>query len=424
MNKVLVFFLGFLSCLVLWGQQNKIVSVTFSGLKRTQGSYLERFLKVKEGDVVDTLALVTDAQCLRNLRLFSTIHYELKDTTGGQVAVFHCKEQWTLLPYINAGWSSSGFQLSLGAFDYHSFGRGVFLKAIYHYYQRHSLELAYRNPFHRSHNWGYGLEFARQNTIEPLYFSLGKSYYNFSTWKFGADWQYQLAFNHKIGLGAMYLIEDFKKNEAHNTMLTGDVPGPSERAFKKSLLKVYHQINRINYRYPYQSGFANKTFVEFTYAMPNGQWFYKIQNEFTWFRQIGPTQNIAVRSVLGIGHNRYDPFPVFVHDNYVNVRGVGDRIARGTAQVTFNVELRQTLYDIDWFSAQILLFSDFSSLRPSTQPLHTLLEKNNQQWFSGLGIRLSLDNYYESILRVDYGWNTTNVHLVNGGIVIGIGQYF
>ena len=61
-------------------------------------------------------------------------------------------------------------------------------------------------------------------------------------------------------------------------------------------------------------------------------------------------------------------------------------------------------------------------LRPAAASWQDWWNTSNQAVFGGLGVRLSLDNYYQSILRIDYGWNIKSQKA--GEFVIGIGQFF
>ena len=85
------------------------------------------------------------------------------------------------------------------------------------------------------------------------------------------------------------------------------------------------------------------------------------------------------------------------------------------------------LYDISWLSIQAVIFTDYSTLRQPAERWQTMFESNSMQVYSGLGIRVSLDNYYQTILRVDFGTDakTLGEQVFNdGGLVVGIGQYF
>ena len=156
-----------------------LVAISFEGLQKTEINYLNRFLHTSTNVAVDTQSLAKDAQCLRNLRFFSDINFSLRDTLGGKKAVFECKEQKTLLPYVNFAASQNGLTFSLGAFDFNSFGKGILLKGVYHYYQRHSAEFAFRNTYIKGSRWGGLLELAKINSSEPLYFDEGKLTYDF-----------------------------------------------------------------------------------------------------------------------------------------------------------------------------------------------------------------------------------------------------
>ncbi|MGB1206968.1 MAG: hypothetical protein ACPG5B_15085 [Chitinophagales bacterium] len=423
-----ILFLAFLYPISFLFSQNTEVesdslilkAIDFEGLQKTEIDYLIRFLHTSTNAAVDTQSLAKDAQCLRNLRFFSTINYSLHDTLGGKKAVFECKEQKTLLPYINFAASKNGLQFSLGAFDFNSFGKGILLKGVYHYYQRHSAEFAFRNTYIRGSRWGVLLEVARINSSEPLYFDEGKLIYDFDMLKLGGELQYELNFRQSVGVAYNYLTEDYLKNEKLSAANMNF--GLEEAHFNKHLFKTFYRLNRVNYAGQYAEGFSLSFCTEATFSQQDGRWFYKLMNDFRYFKRLGKSGNFALRHIIGISENSDTPFGQFVQDSYVNVRGIGNRVARGTAEMSLNVEYRQMLYDISWLSIQTVVFTDYSVLRPAATSWQDWFTTSQQAVFGGLGLRLSLDNYYQSILRIDYGFNIKEQKA--GEIVIGIGHFF
>ena len=79
--------------------------------------------------------------------------------------------------------------------------------------------------------------------------------------------------------------------------------------------------------------------------------------------RFGHKGNLAMRLRLAISTNNETPFAPFVVDSHVNLRGVGNRIDRGTAQVVFNAEYRHTVYNLNRWAGQLVAFSDIGTWR-------------------------------------------------------------
>jgi hypothetical protein len=129
-----------------------------------------------------------------------------------------------------------------------------------------------------------------------------------------------------------------------------------------------------------------------------------------------------MRLRLGTATNKVSPFVPFVLDNYITVRGVGNRVSRGTAEATLNLEYRHTLLENSRGALQGVVFTDLSAWRPAGSPYSDMLLKKNNVTFLGLGVRLHLRKLNNFILRLDYGQSVTNSG--RQGFVIGAGQYF
>jgi hypothetical protein len=110
-----------------------------------------------------------------------------------------------------------------------------------------------------------------------------------------------------------------------------------------------------------------------------------------------------------------------VLDSYFNIRGIGNRIDRGTASVVFNLEYRQTLWENDTFGLQTVAFGDAGSWRKPGGQMADLVESESMILFMGVGGRLIYKKAYDVILRLDYGWSVKGM---GNGLVFGIGQYF
>ena len=125
---------------------------------------------------------------------------------------------------------------------------------------------------------------------------------------------------------------------------------------------------------------------------------------------------------FGVSTNKDSPFVPFVLDNYINVRGSGNRVSRGTAEITINSEYRHTLWEHDLGAMQGVVFMDMSAWRPAAGHFSDMFEDKNNVTFGGLGLRFYFRKFYNFIIRIDYGVSVTGNK--SRGIVFGAGQYF
>ena len=167
-------------------------------------------------------------------------------------------------------------------------------------------------------------------------------------------------------------------------------------------------------------GIYNQLNTEFIHSLDEMRNFVTIFNDLRFFKQIGKRFNWANRLRTGIATNDDSPFAPFVLDSYLNIRGVGNRVDRGTGSVVVNTELRYTLFDKRLLAAQGVGFFDFGSWRKPGGSFNDFTKSENMRAFSGLGFRLIYKRAFDTMLRIDYGYDYNK----NAGLVIGIGQYF
>jgi hypothetical protein len=82
--------------------------------------------------------------------------------------------------------------------------------------------------------------------------------------------------------------------------------------------------------------------------------------------------------------------------------------------------MRYTIFDKRILAAQGVVFFDFGSWRKPGGILNDFTKSENMGAFSGLGFRLIYKRAFDTMLRIDYGYDYNK----NECLVIGIGQYF
>jgi hypothetical protein len=356
---------------------------------------------------------------LQNLQLFKEVTFTITDSTSGKIIDFYCPELFTLLPIVNFGGVTDNFWFQIGGMDYHWLGLGHTLGGYYRYYDRHSFAIYLKAPYLFNNRWGLSVDIAKFSTIEPAYFSEGVADYNVDRWNFTSSAIYNFSLNNSIELGGGYLYERYDKNESHSGKFA---PGPDMRDFSKFLAKLLLRNIYIDYDYQYMKGYANELNLENITTAGENDLFWKILNIFKIYFRPGAESNLAFRLRLGVSTNKDSPFVPFVLDNYINVRGSGNRVSRGTAELTINSEYRHTLLEQYWGAVQGVIFMDMSAWRPAAGSFSEMFKDKNNVTFSGLGFRFYLKKFNNFIFRFDYGISVTGNK--GRGLVFGAGQYF
>ena len=419
MRLKMVFLCMFFLIQQIGHSQQRIQLITINGLNRTKLTFVESFITSKEGNVLDSLLVEKDVQELQNLQLFYSVKFEIKDTLGGVELVYKLKEVVTQLPIVGLGWTNDLFWSELGVLDLNALGKGINVFVKHRYYQRNSYSFFLRNPHFHSSRWGYELNINRLATIEPLYFKRSTQYYNYNNTSSGFGLLYWLFKKNSITFYTQYIYESYQKIKGMNDVFN---EGPDRHQTNKLLFKFFNISNYINYEGIRLNGVYNYFGIETIRSRNVDERFFKISNEFKVFKFINKRDNMAFRLRTGVATNRETPFAPFVADNYVNLRGVGDRTIRGTAEISINLEYRRFLMKRNRVAVSYVGFIDSGSLRAPGAKLSTIFKPQNIAVFSGIGVRIHLLKIYNAILRLDY---SQGVHKFNqNGFIVGFGQYF
>ncbi len=402
--------------------QETIEQISFRGLKKTRVSFVKRFLQSRVGQPYDPAIAESDEQSIRNLQLFSSVDSRLVQQDGKTTLVFDVAELITRLPITNFGGITDNFWLQIGMNDFNWLGRGGFLGGYYQYYDRHSIKLFSMMPYLFGERLGLSYIVGRQATEEPAYFSDTTLDFDVNRWEATALLRFEI-FRDPANQRA--LILEGGGGYLNETYILGDgatFTFPRRTVFDKYFLKTSLKHRNLNYFFHHIDGHVLQTTVEYVETITNGDKFWKWFNDWRFYWHVGKHANPAMRVVAGISSNDDSPFVPFVLDSYLNVRGSGNRVARGTSELTINLEHRQTIYEREGWALEAVAFLDASAWRPGNAPLRTMFEEQNIVSFAGGGGRLHLRRIYNFSLRLDYGINTSDP--TTRGFVLGVGQYF
>lgn len=415
-GAVLLLILSFpLPCLA---QQSR--DVDFEGTKRYKRSYLFTLIQCDESDDWDEDAIEMDVQQLRNLAGIREVEPRL-DTLGDNISlVFDLQERLTILPIFGFGRVTGNAYFQLGAVDLNFLGRGHQLSGYYlNQDKRHNGNLYYRAPRLGDSDWGFSAGFLRHASVEPLFFDTTTVYYRFDNISFAGTAIWNLNNNIYFEAGGTYFVETYEKDRRHRMEMT---PGPGDFSTPKYLAKLVSRLYFLRYNSFYLGGWDLNTITQTVYNPADLSWFKIIQSDFRQFLKVGRLGNVGLRGRVGMASNDGSPFAPFVLDSYLNVRGIGNRVARGTATMILNLEYRQTVLDWGNFGAQIVAFADHGSLRKPGDKLSSMFQEENLAQYLGLGGRLIFKPIFNAIFRFDYGVNPFDTS--QRGLVLGLGQYF
>ena len=390
--------------------------IVFEGLKRTKPAYLLKITDWEKHKGTDSLQLEKVAQSLRNTRLFSEVDFKIEVDNSDTLVIFNTKEVRTLLPILEVGATENNKWFRLGIKDENGGGKAIRTVFFYQYNDRHSFYLKQSFPFIFK-KLGINYLLRKWSFLEPFSLNDGLQYYNYDNLNAELSVNYAFDVNrNELETGLGFIHEEFI-----HTMPDIYTESPSKYLQNKISFKAIHNFNHLNYNSFYLDGWANTLNILSTYEVNEQMSFVSVFNDFRFFKSVSFKGNLALRSRLGISTNSNVFLAPFVLDNYFNIRGIGNRVDRGTASIVLNAEYRQTMWENKTWGIQTVGFIDSGTWREPNGELKNIVKSENMIVFGGLGTRLIYKKAYDVILRLDYGWGFTGL---SQGFVFGIGQYF
>lgn len=387
------------------------------GLSKMDSSYIHLFTHHEAETDRTHEDIEFDLQRIKNIPGIGKAEIKYKE---GNEPYFDVKEVNTLLPIVNFGGIRDNFWYRLGISDINLLGEG---RTFFAHYQsndaRHSGQLYFKDPYFIGADWGYSVDLNRWASIEPLMFNEGRVNYEFEYIGAAVSIIKNFGIRRSVELGVNYFIENYEKSREQDLEVP---PGPISLQEPKLLLRTTYQENFVNYDFFILNGISWRLGLQNVYNMKGGDWFNIIQFQMKSFHEVGNIGNMALRLRLALSTNNYSPFAPFVADSHVNLRGVGNRIDRGTGQAVLNVEYRHTLFKTYPFGIQAVVFSDLGSWRNPGGKLSELISKESFRHFVGGGIRIIYQQIFGATFRIDYGIDIFNTQ--QRGFVLGLGQYF
>lgn len=399
---------------------DSIHKIDFEGLTKTKESYLEGIIKCKEGGDYHEDFLKEDIQTIKNLHLFFMVDGEANwnETANAWDILFKVEEAKYLYPLFDISGFRSQLKIEAGFNQINFLGKAQSIGATYQYYDRHSITIFYNALRHKNAKTGHDIALTKYSTVEPLYFDDTVSNFNFDNYNISVGGHYWLMKNIAVGLGSMYMFENYRQRD------TGTIDlGADAFSFHKYQIRGFLFINKVNEDREMYDGINNTLYAETVQTIDYPEIsFVKFTNELNWFKQFEWWGNLAVRQRIGVATNNNSPFAPFVLDGFINVRGIGNRVARGTAEVILNLEYRQAVWRHKWFVIQLATFADFGTLREPGDQIVDMFNHKEMELFIGGGFRIHSRILYNTRWRMDYSFNPIDPS--KHGLTFGIGQFF
>jgi outer membrane protein assembly factor BamA len=425
MKLIVRYFLLTIGWLQLANAQDRVVqTIEWQGLKKTKSSYVSRFLAFQIGEKLDSLKIIQTQQQLTNLRIFREVSFEVKfPHPDSAKVIFAVPEILTTLPIFDFGGIKGNIFLQLGLENANWLGNGSFFKIYYQYSNGHSFFWKHYSPFLGTNTrWGLRSNLIKLSTLESAKFrevSSQTTYYNYDNIALNASLVYQIKIGKTLEFGGGYQKERFSKN------LMKTPPNDTnlyQLLSEGILLKSVYSVNRINFKGIMQYGFGHDLYAESVIGNSQFGFFYKIFDEMKAFLNPSPRVNLAFRLRVGLASNSRNPFAPFILDSFKNIRGVGNHVDRGTAEITLNAEYRYWFWQNKWGTLQGALFVDAGAWRTAGGNFSDLTNPKIMQTFTGGGVRLQIPQLNNIVLRADYAFDIRNSRI--NGLVIGLGQFF
>jgi len=399
-------------------QQLEIDRVETDGLDQTHPGFFSGIARVEAGDSTSISALEEMRKWLVLQPAFNAATFEV-DTTGGErILRWQVEEARTILPYLGF-WSSDDITTVLaGVSEFNFLGRGITIGAFYQYNLRHSLGLFYRHPFVLG-PLGAELSYTLWNSYEPLYKGPATAFYDYSNSSINATLLFMPKRLQEWQAGVSLFREQYRLGSVSQE---GRPLFPEQLDIDKLGIRLNHFYRGAVPDYFYWSGFAMDTYTQVVLDELGSDPFYIIRQALKYYRPTGERGNLAFRLIWGLSTNVNTPFAPFALDNHISIRGVGDRIDRGTGILTLNAEYRHTLFESEQFGLQAVAFVDAGSWRLPGGALSDFSDPANIRLHSGLGARFIAKRFYNTVFAIDYGHSLRRDGV--GGFVMGLGQYF
>lgn len=417
-QRIRLFVILILISLSVTAQEYTVSSIQFEGSKKTNIGFLKNLMHTKENNTLVEKVLKEDIIRLIRLPVIANATYIIGKNKQTCTIVIKLNENRTLIPVANFFQTNNEeIAYTIGLFEHNLFKKSISIGAWYQKNIYDSYAVNFKAPYLFNPNLGLAVNFANLSTEEPVFFESGTALYKYNNISTEVLALYQLNFKSKISAGLNLFKETYTTTEVI-------IPeAPESYSLNKALLKSTYTYDNLKYNYQYISGLKSEFNLQYVTSAEEGSSNFIIGwNDLLYFKRIKSKGNWASRLRIGFASNDDTPFAPFSVDNNLNLRGVGNKIDRGTGVIVVNTEYRHTLFENDTYAFQGNAFVDAGTWRNPGGELSDFIEKESVRIFPGAGVRFIHKRIFNLVLRADFGYGITENEPF--GIVFGVGQYF
>lgn len=399
-----------------------IDKIEFKGLTKTDEGYLNSLIKCKLGSDFNAEILKEDEQVLNNLNLFFSVQsqYQINDSINTVSIFFDIVESTYFYPLVSISGFKNTLKIQAGLNQINWQGKQKTIGFWYQYYDRHSFSIFQKTPHHQNKKTGHEVAISKYSTVEPLYFKELTSIFNFDNYSIALNGLYWFNNKNLLKIGFTPIYEIYQQVDSIDLELEA-----RRFEFFKFRFNGSYVRNHLNYKFERISGLFNELYAEtiLTHKAPMSSFVMAYSNT-VYHKHIKKKGNLSIRHQFGLSTNNESPFAPFVLDGFINLRGIGNRVSRGTGIHFVNLEYRHTILKRKFFDTQFLIFSDFGNIRQPASKTSDLFDYTLTKVFAGAGLRIHLKKYYKNIFRLDYGIQLNSKEGFNGGFSFGLGHFF
>jgi len=420
--KLLVFLsFNFLVTLAL-AQGSIIEEIQFEGLKKTNLAFVKNIISTNNDSMLDSVVIENDIKKLNQLAGIANATFRIESTeTNKYKIVYGIEEQFTLIPVLNIWTSNYQLAIKTGLYQHNLLGRNISIGGFYQYNEFNSYGLSIKAPYLFSNRFGLEINYQNWSSLEPVYFKKFVADYKYNNHGLEVLAHFKVNYKHSISAGLNRFNEKYQYISGVDSLGLKEIPNSVDK--RKLLFKVGYNYDNLNYKFYQISGIKYLLYLQDVETLEGNEDSFLIGwNDFIFYSYAGSKGNFASRIRFGLSTNMDSPLAPFTLDNHVNIRGVGDKIDRGTGSIVWNVEYRHAFIDKRWLAVQAVVFVDAGTWRNPGGKLSDFTSSDNIRVYPGLGLRFIHKKIYNAIFRIDYGYGITKYS--SNGIVFGIGQYF
>ena len=420
--KIILALLATLTILLSYNDfvnAQEIASVSFTGKYRVREWILRNEIELHEGDRFDPDAWELDRKRLASLAVFSEVLSDTSSSNDGMHIEYTLKEVWTFIPLINIKGEIDNIDIDVGLREKDLLGLYMETGFLYsHFESRNSYSVWLNWPRAFGTKYSGGISGYSQHSREPAESSDEQYRYHYDVKLTGGSVSLGKRLAEKLAVGGKvsFLEEQYELEPAPIPPVTL----PQTREQRMISPSGYVTLGRVYYDDFFFDGrdlFVRGDLIAFDLDDYEFKfWMTSIQARN--YIDIGGKWNICNRIVFGTSRIR-NVLPTFAVSGLSTIRGVEDRVRRGSKIYYGNNELRFRVFQNRWLHSQFTAFVDFGSAWDSKQSLREILETSLLTY--GIGVRLGLVRFYNAIGRADIALNTADGSLT---LYMSAGQFF